>query len=217
MAQDVESRQRPPCMMRRLKSLLNFPRFILQAHTANQMIPETRKLLHLFGIRSDGVDRKSARQAFGNSKNCLGPFCPLRLEIANVRWICTHEPIHLPLRIDFFCFGRRTALRERIAVAHAATSMQKSGQLWQLLTTVKKQVAAKQVVHVECSNTLFRRAYEFAESSKRISIPAENLNDAVEVNVFVRAQRDASGYSVDAAHSDYDGAKFQIQEGDILA
>jgi len=77
--------------------------------------------------------------------------------------------------------------------------------------------AAKHVLHVECSNTLFRRAYEFAESSKRISIPAENLNDAVEVNVFVRALRDASGYSIDAAHPDYDGAKFQVREGDILA
>lgn len=79
------------------------------------------------------------------------------------------------------------------------------------------QGAAKYIVHVECSNTLFRRAFEFVESSNRISIPAENLNDAVEVNVFVRALRDASGYSVDAAHADYDGAKFQIREGDILA
>jgi hypothetical protein len=77
--------------------------------------------------------------------------------------------------------------------------------------------AAKHVLHVECSNTLFRRAYEFSETSKRISIPAENLNDAVEVNVFVCAMRDVSGYSVDGAHSDYDGAKFQIGEGDILA
>jgi hypothetical protein len=87
-------------------------------------------------------------------------------------------------------------------------------------TTINKLMAegaAKHVLHIECSNTLFRRAYEFPESSKRISIPGENLNDAVEVNIFVRAVRDASGYSVDAAHSDYDGAKFQIRQGDILA
>lgn len=77
--------------------------------------------------------------------------------------------------------------------------------------------AAKNVLHIECSNTLFRRAYEFAEASKRIAIPAENLNDAVEANVFVRATRNGSGYSVEAAHSDYDGAKFDIREGDILA
>ena len=77
--------------------------------------------------------------------------------------------------------------------------------------------AAKHVIHVECSNTLFRRAYEFAESSTRISIPAENLNDAVEVNVFVRALRDAWRYSVEEAHPDYDDATFQIRDGDIIA
>jgi hypothetical protein len=77
--------------------------------------------------------------------------------------------------------------------------------------------AAKNVLHIECSNTLFRRAYEFAEASKRIAIPVENLNDAVEANVFIRAMRNSSGYSVEAAHSDYDGAKFDIREGDILA
>jgi hypothetical protein len=77
--------------------------------------------------------------------------------------------------------------------------------------------AAKNVLHIECSNTLFRRAYEFTEASKRIAIPVENLNDAVETNVFVRATRNKSGYSVETAHSDYDGAKFDIREGDILA
>ncbi|HET7625998.1 MAG TPA: hypothetical protein VFM25_12115 [Verrucomicrobiae bacterium] len=79
------------------------------------------------------------------------------------------------------------------------------------------QGMATHVIHIECSNTLYRRAFEFAESSKRISVPAENLNDAVEVNVFVRALRDEAGYSVEAAHPDYDGAKFQIRAGDILA
>jgi len=77
--------------------------------------------------------------------------------------------------------------------------------------------AAKHVLHVECSNTLFRRAYEFSEPATRIAIPGENLNDAVEVNVFVRATRSASGYSVDAAHTDYGSATFQIGEADILA
>jgi hypothetical protein len=77
--------------------------------------------------------------------------------------------------------------------------------------------AAKNIVHLECSNTLFRRTYEFTEPSTRISVPAENLNDAVEVNVFVRAMRNVSGYSVDAAHPDYNGTRFQVREGDILA
>jgi hypothetical protein len=77
--------------------------------------------------------------------------------------------------------------------------------------------AAKFVVHVECSNTLFRQAFEFAETSKRIAIPTANLNDAVEVNVFARAARQMPGYRVDAAHSDYGDAEFDIREGDVLA
>src|SRR5438045_1606850 len=45
---------------------------------------------------------------------------------------------------------------------------------------VKKKDAAF-VVHVECSNTLFRRAFEFHAENHRVQIPADNLNDAVEV------------------------------------
>jgi hypothetical protein len=80
-----------------------------------------------------------------------------------------------------------------------------------------KDEHARFVLHVECSNTLFRRAYEFKNSSHRCAIPADNLNDSVEVNVFARATRNISGYRVDKAHPDYGRAKFDIIKGDILA
>lgn len=73
------------------------------------------------------------------------------------------------------------------------------------------------VLHLECSNTLFRRAYEFRESQHRISIPSDNLNDAVEVNVFVRATDRIPDYRIPDAHPDYAGALFDIRRGDILA
>ncbi|HON01087.1 MAG TPA: hypothetical protein PLM33_12635 [Acidobacteriota bacterium] len=76
---------------------------------------------------------------------------------------------------------------------------------------------AAYVLHVECSNTLFRRAYEFREPHHRISIGADNLNDAVEVNVFVRATDRIGGYRLPEAHPDYADAAFDIQRGDILA
>ena len=41
---------------------------------------------------------------------------------------------------------------------------------------------ATYVIHVECSNTLFRQAYEFPNSTRRIAISADNLNGPVEVN-----------------------------------
>ena len=73
------------------------------------------------------------------------------------------------------------------------------------------------VLHVECSNTLFRKAYEFRERQHRISIPADNLNDAVEVNVFVRATDCIPDYRIPEAHPDYSGVLFDIRRGDILA
>lgn len=76
---------------------------------------------------------------------------------------------------------------------------------------------ATRVLHVECSNTLFRRAYEFRGQQHRISIPADSLNDAVEVNVFVRATNRISDYAIPEAHPDYSGAVFDVRRGDILA
>lgn len=73
------------------------------------------------------------------------------------------------------------------------------------------------VVHVECSNTLFRRAYEFHSPSHRIAVPHDYLNDLVEVNVFARAAKHLSGYQVDKAHQDYGNAVFEVENGDILA
>lgn len=73
------------------------------------------------------------------------------------------------------------------------------------------------VLHVECGNTLFRKAYEFNDPKYRVSIPADNLNDAVEVNVFVCAKSDILGYRIPEAHPDYEETSFDIGHGDILA
>ncbi|HZS56884.1 MAG TPA: hypothetical protein VFA65_20935 [Bryobacteraceae bacterium] len=77
--------------------------------------------------------------------------------------------------------------------------------------------SAKHVLHIECSNTLFRRAFDLPDGTSRVAIPSENLNDAVEINAFVRATRDIPGYAVEGAHPDYSGVTFQVREGDILA
>lgn len=76
---------------------------------------------------------------------------------------------------------------------------------------------AAYALHVECTNTLFRQAFEFRETSKRTPIRGDQLNDAVEVNTFAVATQDASGYVVDKAHPDYEGAAFDVKKGDILA
>jgi hypothetical protein len=80
-----------------------------------------------------------------------------------------------------------------------------------------KKKDANFVMHVECSNTLYRRVFEFHDNTYRAQIPADNLNDAVEVNVFARAAHSISGYRVEAAHPDYDKVTFEVDKGDILA
>lgn len=77
--------------------------------------------------------------------------------------------------------------------------------------------AACFVMHVECSNTLYRRAFDFTSVSHRISIPRDHINDSVEVNVFVLATRNISNYRVSEAHSDYQGVTFDVEAGDRLA
>ncbi|HEX3103659.1 MAG TPA: hypothetical protein VHQ22_04380 [Terriglobales bacterium] len=81
---------------------------------------------------------------------------------------------------------------------------------------VKKQQACF-VLHVECSNTVYRKAFDFSEPNHRVAIQSEQLNDLVEVNVFARATKDISPYRVDKAHSDYGDVAFQVERGDILA
>ncbi|MCX7424493.1 MAG: hypothetical protein NTW96_02485 [Planctomycetia bacterium] len=76
---------------------------------------------------------------------------------------------------------------------------------------------AAYIVHVECSNTLYRSVFEFTETKKELMIPGENLNATVEVNVFVRAKQDISGYTVENSHSDYGDTAFNISTGDVLA
>lgn len=87
-------------------------------------------------------------------------------------------------------------------------------------TTLKKQIrrgAACHTLHVECSNTLFRRTFDFTADKHREAIPATLLNGSVEVNAFVRATKAIPEYTVAEAHDDYADATFDIQPGDILA
>ena len=86
--------------------------------------------------------------------------------------------------------------------------------------TLQKMIAkgtACYTLHVECSNTLFRRTYDFTDAEFRVSIPATLIHDAVEVNAFVRAKVAVPKYAVDGAHADYDDATFGVDPGDVLA
>lgn len=72
-------------------------------------------------------------------------------------------------------------------------------------------------LHVECGNTLFRRSYDFDTPTHKVTIPASAINDAVEVNAFVRAKKIVWDYAPEGAHEDYGDNTFAVGPGDILA
>lgn len=77
---------------------------------------------------------------------------------------------------------------------------------------------AEMAAHVECSNTVFRKAFTFPSlQEQNLGIPADLLNGAVEVNVFIVATKDLHGYQVDGASDDYGNTVFSLKKGDVLA
>jgi hypothetical protein len=51
----------------------------------------------------------------------------------------------------------------------------------------------------------------------RITVSSDALNDSVEVNVVVKADRNLSNYRLPEAHSDYGHTSFEVKKGDLLA
>lgn len=85
------------------------------------------------------------------------------------------------------------------------------------LTGMIRKGTACYTLHVECSNTLFRKSYDFNDPEFRVAIPATIIHDAVEVNAFVRARVAVPAYTVDGSHEDYADATFDVRPGDLLA
>lgn len=87
----------------------------------------------------------------------------------------------------------------------------------QVINRLIQQDVAHYVVHVECSNTLFRRAWTFKEDTFMLAISLNDLCDSVEINVAICATRHVSDYSPDGMHEDYGDSTFEVGPGDFLA
>jgi hypothetical protein len=85
------------------------------------------------------------------------------------------------------------------------------------LESLINEQKASYVTHVECSNTVFRKRFSGTSSKQDLRILADDLNGMVEVNFFICAEEDIEEYAIEGMHSDYQGLKFQIKKGDILA
>jgi hypothetical protein len=85
------------------------------------------------------------------------------------------------------------------------------------ITKLVRKGDAAYLLHIECSNTLYRAIFEFTDDEHEFMIPGENLDSTVEVNVVAQAKKDMPKYKVDKAHPDYGDVTFAISTGDILA
>ncbi len=76
---------------------------------------------------------------------------------------------------------------------------------------------AQFLIHIECPYTAYRVALCFTEDFFERHILEKNLNGKVSVCGFVVAKKDIRNYSNPAFNSDYNGLKFDIDKGGILA
>ena len=72
-------------------------------------------------------------------------------------------------------------------------------------------------VHLECSSTMKRFFKTSSHSTFSFDIDQKLLNNIVEINFFIIADKDIPGYSNKDFHEDFDGTQFNIQKGDQLA
>ncbi len=80
-----------------------------------------------------------------------------------------------------------------------------------------KKSKASFIVEVECRNTFFRKSFSTRNMVERFSIPASSLRERVTVGFYVCADQDIKGYRPSDPHSDYEGAEFDLEAGDVLA
>jgi hypothetical protein len=77
--------------------------------------------------------------------------------------------------------------------------------------------AARYVVHIECSNTLFRKAYCFDVPTFTLSLTLDDVCESVEVNIAICASKKITDYAPDGLHEDYGDSRFTVAAGDFLA
>ena len=73
------------------------------------------------------------------------------------------------------------------------------------------------VAEAECRSTFFRTSFSTRERIARFTMPARLLRERVTVGFYICADKDISNYKPSECHSDYEGAKFDIEKGDVLA
>lgn len=85
------------------------------------------------------------------------------------------------------------------------------------LAELIKDGKAAYTVELECPGTFFRKSFSTRENKAQFEIPASIVREQVSVGFYIRSAQDISSYKIDDCHADYDGFKFDVAAGDILA
>ena len=71
-------------------------------------------------------------------------------------------------------------------------------------------------VEINCPQTFCRETFLGQKMDDIIEVPADKLRRKTEMNFYIVASKDISGYTIDGANKDYEGFKFEIKKGDVL-
>lgn len=76
---------------------------------------------------------------------------------------------------------------------------------------------AEFMIHIECSQTAYRRAIRTSAKNTFIEIPLKKVNGKIEFVAFVVVRKNISDYVSDEWSSDFDGLSFDLPKGSIIA
>ena len=76
---------------------------------------------------------------------------------------------------------------------------------------------ATYAVHIECSQTCYRKLISFKETSKIYSIPCDQINDRIQISPYILAKKNIKEYYNPNFNDIYDELYFDIAKGNILA
>lgn len=85
------------------------------------------------------------------------------------------------------------------------------------LETLVEEAKAEFICEATCTYTVFRNSYRSSGSKIVFEIPKKSVKGKVEFICLLVLKEELSEYSNQDANEDYDGFKFDLDEGDILA
>jgi hypothetical protein len=79
------------------------------------------------------------------------------------------------------------------------------------------QKKANYVVRIQCNKAFFRQIFKSFNPAYDITLTASDLKGKVELDFFISMCKDVNDFEFTEAHSDYEGQKFDLNTGDIIA